>query len=108
MDTTHWNKADFLSFLLYYVANADGELHEDELIYIEDKLGEERLAEVEHLTNHQSDYEIINLISDLRNRFYPGKNGKDQLLQEMKMIAAADGEISQMEKLAIKTIDKIL
>ena len=108
LDTSHWTKEEFLAFLLLYIANSDTEIQEEEKEYIAKKINAKQLEEMMHITASCSDKECIDLIADLRSKFYPGVRGKNQLIQEMKDLTMADGVLNQIEKFTINTLERLI
>ncbi|MCB0705945.1 MAG: hypothetical protein KDC34_11570 [Saprospiraceae bacterium] len=106
-NTEDWIKEDFLALMLYYAASADMEVSESEVEVIVQKVGKSHYLKAKDTFNLLSDHEVIELIVELKERFYPGSDGKDQLDAHLKDIFQADGEIDQMERMIRMGLDHL-
>ena len=108
LDTDHWDKRDYLAFILFYLANADGKLEEEELNYITDRLGKDHLQHILDSTHQCSDVQCLRIMRELRPRFYPGEVGLTSLQTEMQELCEADGRFSQYEHAVVNLVMKQL
>lgn len=106
--TSNWSKDDYLAFLLLYMAEVDLETHRKELLYIANEIGVARLHEIEPQVEKCNDYQCIEIITELRDRYYPGEKGKDELLEEVRQLCNADGQYTEMEQAASMYLKKLL
>lgn len=108
MDTSNWTVEDYKAFALLYAAHVDGELHDDEMEMIEEVVGKERASKINKEGKKLSDYECLQVLSDKREKFYPGENGKEMLLSELSDLFAADGNFSQFEKAVLRNLKRAI
>lgn len=108
IDTNHWDKQDFLAFILLYLAEADGQLEDEELRYIADHLGKEHLEHIRQPASACNDYQCLQIMQELRPRFYPGPQGLDALKMEMAALCQVDGRFNQFEHAVIDLIARQL
>ncbi|MBI1183762.1 hypothetical protein GC194_05800 [bacterium] len=108
MDVNSWEKDEYNAFVLLYAAYADGELNEDEIAFIESLVGPEKAQAMDRFGSKLSDYECLSIIEDLRERHYPGEEGKQNLLDELKELFRTDGKYSQIEREILHTLRRVL
>ena len=108
IDTDKWDKEDYLAFILLYLAESDGNLEAEELKYIADHLGKEHLDHIRKPATKCNDYQCLEIMQNLRPRFYPGEEGIDTLKMEMKALFLVDGRFSQFENQFVQLIAKQL
>ena len=94
----NWTKDDFLSLLCLCGAKADMEISEDEIDWIIKYFGEDSYNRTRSVFDQQSDYETLELLKKLNQRFYPDEGGKAEIQGNLRALFSADGEYSQMEK----------
>ena len=108
MDTANWTKDDYKGFVLLYAASVDAEVREEELDMIKGILGEERTKKLQKGVSKLSDYEYLQLIEDLRPTYFPGSEGKAQLLGEVVALFKSDGDYSQFEQVIARNLKRLL
>jgi uncharacterized tellurite resistance protein B-like protein len=104
----NWSKDDFKTFLLIHIANADLKISRKELQMIMSEIREEDFKRIEMVWSECNDFDCINIIRDLKNKHYPGEEGKEQLIDEMTKLAYADKQFSIYEQNFIRTIKRFL
>lgn len=108
IETDHWDKQDYLAFILLYLAEADGQLEDKELQYIADHLGKEHLDHIRQPASECNDFQCLEVMRELRPRFYPGHDGLESLKSEMTELCKAGNQFSQFEHEVIEMITKQL
>lgn len=108
INTDHWDKQDYLAFILLYLAEADGRLEAEELKYIADHLGKEHLDHIRSSASECNDYQCLEVMRAMRPRFYPGEIGLDSLKMEMKALCQVNGRFSQFEHEFVELITRQL
>lgn len=106
MDTL--NAQTFLALLLVYVSDVDGSLNADELEYMRKEVGENALEEARRLCRHRSDYELIALLQESKERYYPGPNGTAVLMRELNGYFVSDGVFSDWERAIAHNLQRVL
>lgn len=96
-NTDDWTSNHYLAFLALYGANADAQVSDEELDFMKKHFGESELEEVGDYFSTLSDAEVINTIYNLRNRFFPGEDSGDQILEGLKAIFQSDQKYSRLE-----------
>jgi hypothetical protein len=81
---------------------------EDELVMIMEQVSSEKYRHVKKQWDKCNDYECIQLIRKLKERFYPGQEGKEELIVSMTAFAGADENFSTNEKILISAMNKLL
>lgn len=107
-DTQHWSQDDFLAFLTIFGACADMDFSEAEKDWIKDRFGEDSFEKGRHLYKQQSDYENIQTIIKLKEKFFPGEHGHNLLVSTLKKLFSVDHDYSQMEKLVLRGLEKLI
>ncbi|MBP6185605.1 MAG: TerB family tellurite resistance protein [Saprospiraceae bacterium] len=108
MQTDHWDKRDYLAFVLLYLAGTDGVLEAEELRYIAARLGKDHLDHIQLVSADCNDIQCLEVMKELRPRFYPGEIGLESLKMEMHELCTADGRYSQMEERIVDLVAKQL
>lgn len=105
--TDSWNEKDFKALLLIYASKADGAMSDPEEGFIRSKLGEAALESALALFEAQSEYDNIQTIMQLKERFYPGQAGKEQLHADLIALFEADGEFSHIEEYILIGLERL-
>ena len=108
IDTSYWRPQDFKAFLLIYMARTDMHIHQKELEMIADELGFKNIDEIQKAADACNDYQCIQLISKLKERFYPGEQGKQELLDKILELIESDGEVHPIEEAIAHGIERLL
>ncbi len=108
IDTDKWDKQDYLAFILLYLAEADGQLEDQELQYIADHLGKDHLDDIRKPASQCNDIQCLEVMQALRPRFFPGDSGLESLKKEMTGLCQAGEHFSQFEQQVIEMIAKQL
>ncbi|MBC8342930.1 MAG: hypothetical protein ISR55_02335 [Bacteroidetes bacterium] len=98
INTTNWTYDDFLAFALLYAANADIDIANKEKMLIIEKVGREKYALASQSFNKCNDYERLQLILSLKQRFYPNEEDKEKVIRNVKEMFLADGKFEHIEK----------
>ncbi|MEJ2593728.1 MAG: hypothetical protein P8100_01035 [bacterium] len=106
--TAGWTKKEFLAFLLLHVANADLELSQEELMAIDALVDEKQFKTIQMIWSKCNDIECINIIKELRNKYFPGDDGKEVLIGEMTKLAGLDEKLNISEEIMILSLKKLL
>lgn len=106
--TSNWGKEEFLAFLMLQIGNADLKLSREELMIIDKIVTEEQFEQVNWVFSKCNDFECINLIKVMQKQFFPGDDGKEKLIEEMKLIALSDNDLSINEEIMIRSLKKLL
>ncbi len=106
--TENWTKDHYLAFLALYGANADAQVNPDELSFMKGHFGEAVCDEVSTFFSTLSDSEAINTIYNLRNRFFPGEDSKQEILEGLKGIFESDHVFSRLEHAIMAVWNKMI
>jgi len=104
IETGHWDKRDYLAFVLFYLAESDGVLEQEEVQYIAARLGKESLEHVRDASRQCNDIQCLEVMQQQRQRFYPGELGLESLRLEMQELGKVDGRFSQLEHRIIQLL----
>ncbi|MFY0671778.1 MAG: TerB family tellurite resistance protein [Bacteroidia bacterium] len=108
MDTTNWTQEHYRAFALTYAAYVDGSFNEDEREMIIQEVGGEIAQEINKQGKKLSDYECLQILQGEREKFYQGTEGKEKLLGELSELFNTDGEFSQLEKVVLRNLKRLL
>ena len=108
LDTSNWTEKDFLAFLLIYASKADTQTTEEEVMWIKKKCQISGFEHIMGLYNTQSEYQNIQTIQDLREKYYPGEPGKIQLKEWLKEFFESDGQYSLLEQNVMRILTRLL
>lgn len=107
-DTSNWTSKDFLAFLLVYASKADTQTTEDEILWIKSKCSISSFEQIMGLFNAQSDFQNIQTIQNLREVYYPGEEGKNQLKEFLSEFFHSDGKYSLLEQNVMRLLSKLM
>ena len=106
--TADWQKEDFLAFLVLHIGNADLNLSTEELLVIDKIVTKERFTKINWIWSKSNDFQCITIIRAMQKKFFPGEEGKKELVNEMKTIALSDQKFSNNEEIMIRALRKLL
>lgn len=99
---------EFKALLMLYAANIDGTIHSDEMEIILQHVNPDTLAKLKKDFAKLSDTQILDLIRENKTKFITDETSKQQILDNIHSIIAADGRHSAMEAHLMRTLKKIL
>ena len=108
LDTSSWTDKDFLAFLLIYASKADTQTTEEEIMWIRQKCQISGFEHIMGLYNAQSEFQNIQTIQDLREKYYPGEAGKIQLREWLQEFFHSDGQYSLLEQNLMRILTRLL
>jgi hypothetical protein len=102
MNATHItspvSKEVFKALLLIYASHTDLEFSQEERNQIVNTLGQDNYENANNLYRSFREYELLRNICDLRQLYYPGSEGKHQVLDMIKSHFNVDGDFSKLER----------
>jgi thiosulfate/3-mercaptopyruvate sulfurtransferase len=107
-DTTNWSYDDFLAFVLLYAANVNIDLASREKQLIIDKVGREKYAKASKCFASCNDYERLQTIISMKDRFYPTEQEKEKVLRNIKELFLADGKFDHLEKSLLLSLKRFM
>lgn len=108
IDTSNWTDKDFLAFLMIYASKADTQTTEDEILWIKKKCQVSSFEHILGLYNSQSEFQNIQSIEELREKYYPGEEGKSKLMAFLNEFFQSDGEYSLLEQNVMRILSRLL
>ena len=96
--TTTVSKEVFQALLLIYASHTDLDFSTKEREQIVNSYGEDTFHSANSLYAQYREYELLKNICDLRHLYYPGSDGKNQILGMIKSHFKADGDFSKLER----------
>jgi hypothetical protein len=103
----NWTKEDFLALLLCYAANADMNISEEEAEVIVSKAGAQHFRKAKATFKKLSDNETIEMILALKDKYFPGENGKEILHKELQAVFEADGHVDSTERMIAFGLERL-
>jgi hypothetical protein len=103
----NWTKNEFLAFLMLYACEANASAEQKECQWIRTKVGEPAFDEAYAAFKSSSDFEIINSITALKERFYPGESGKGEIHRHLVELFQSDGRFTAMEQHVVHELEKL-
>lgn len=103
-----WSYDHFLCLLLLYASYADLEYTADEKQHILSYVNLETLKEVEATFDKLGDYEQLELIINLKNRFVQSSEDKAQVLHVLRNHFKSDGDYSKLESSLYQFLEKLI
>lgn len=103
-----WGKTDYLAFVLIYAASSDLKISKSEWEYLDKKLDHQFYDEAQRYYEQWTDYQSAQVLQEGREAFFPGKEGKEQLLKEIMDLFLADEEFNILEENMLHILRQIL
>lgn len=99
---------EFKALLMLYAANIDGTIHPDEMELILQHVDPTVVSKLKKDFSKMSDTQILDLIHENKSKFITDDTSRQQILDDIRSIVAADGRRSPMEAHLMRTLKKIL
>lgn len=103
-----WTKFDFLALVLIYASHADLRMTDPEVEWIKSQIGEDHFSNAKSLFDSQSDYQNIQSISLMKNRFFEGEDGTLDVQKYISSLFLADDDYSYLEDHMLRALKRIL
>jgi hypothetical protein len=107
-DYNNWTYQDFLSYMLIYAASSDLNISEEEREYIQKRVEKDEFKEILKCFNKHSDYERIEVVKTLGEKYSNDIGSKSELRKELIKLFYADDDYSILEKNFFLMIKKIM
>lgn len=101
-------KDEFKVLIMLYVSNIDGQIHEDEVNVMLERVDAVTFNNVKKLFKKMNDTEIVDCININKAKFLVTDSDRQQLLNDLKAVVAADEHCSAMEKYIVNALSKII
>lgn len=108
MDPSTWSYEDLKAFLLIYAANVDLKETPKELRAISHGVSAKRFDELHEFFESNGDYENLQAILSLKQKYYDDPVSVERLLGDMESLFRVDGDYSYIEKVVLTAIRRIL
>ncbi len=108
LDTSTLSYSDFLAFLMIYGAGMDNTLSDEELEYIRKKTGIQDIDRIKNSINSISDAEALEIIDDYKTRYLSTEESKAKARHDLEELLKTPGEHSQLEKVVVHLIEKLI
>ncbi len=96
--SSNFSRDEFLTFVLIYAAHGDKVVKESEIEYIKKRTSAELFERVFESFNSENHVQNFQVLVRHKEKFFPGKSGSQELLDEMEQVFVADGEYHDLEK----------
>lgn len=93
-----WTPDEFLAYVLFYVAQADHTIQEEEKEIILSKVDYDQYMKIKKECESDNDYQCIKKIMAYKETHYNTPNASKKLLEEIKTIFLSDGEYNTLEQ----------
>ena len=93
-----WTFDEFVSFMMIHVAMADFEIAEEERDIILKSIPMERYVEMKNFHQKNSDYQNIQIIMSLKDKYCDTEENKKRLFDKLDEIFYSDGVFNINEK----------
>ena len=103
-----WSQDDFINFLLLHVAKSDFVLSEEEMDLIKSRMPDSKFKELSKLHKHNSDYQNIQIIQDMAEKYCRTSENKDEIMSRVKEMVMADDEFNIHEKTMMNALNMLL
>lgn len=108
MKTEVYTRRDLIAYALIYAAMADYSISEKEKEFITDRVGNKEFKKMLKVYNDDSDLESLERIELLKDEFFPGEEGKNELLKLIEDVFKSDHAFDALEEVVFRGIRKLL
>lgn len=102
-----WSREDFLALALHYAANADLEITAEERDYMRQLCGEAHCQKAAAYDDQHSDYEVLETLMAMKERFFPAQEGSEELKAHLAGLFRADDDYSHLEHNMMRGMERI-
>ncbi|GAA4462771.1 hypothetical protein GCM10023189_39890 [Nibrella saemangeumensis] len=103
-----WSKRDLLALIMIYASNADLTVTEEEQNLVKRKIGFDHFKTAHAFFESNSDYETLQAILQLKDRFYPGERGKEAIMEYLEELFDSDSEYTGHEQIFQRYLSRLL
>jgi len=103
-----WDFEKFITFMMYYAAQADFVFTAEEKEMILKRIGLEEYNELRTFHNKNSDYENIQVVLYFKSKFLDEREDIDKVYDAMNNVFNADGDFSLYEKNMMRAFHMLL
>ncbi len=107
-ENTSWSYNEFLAFLMVYAAQMNLVLSEEELDFIKNKTGISNIDSIKARVESISDIEALDIIEVYRNQYLDTKEKQEKVRQDLEGLLKADTGHSQLEKVVIHLLERVV
>ena len=108
MKTEVYTRHDLIAYALIYAAMADYTISEKEKDFITDRVGKNEFKKMLKVYKEDSDLESLERVKLLKDEFFPGEEGKVELLNLIEEVFKCDHEFDALENVVYHGIRKLL
>ncbi|WP_044086218.1 hypothetical protein [Lewinella cohaerens] len=103
----NWIREDFLALALHYAARADLNISADEKEFMQNRCGKAHCEKAKAFSKDKSDYEIIQVLTEMKGRFFPGEEGTSTLKGHLVGLFKVDDDYSHLEHNLMLGLDRL-
>lgn len=97
METT-WTPNEFHAYLMFYVAEADHSIEQEEKNIILNKVDFDEYMKIKKEFQCDNDFQCIQKIMKYKEKYYNTQDGSKKLLEEIKKVFLSDGNYDTLEQ----------
>ncbi len=105
---TEWTYKEYICFILIYASYEDLDFSDAEEQFIREKTGAETLDKMHTVFKNAGQYECLQMILDLKDKFIGTETQKEDLLTILSQHFGVDGEFSKLEKVLMGFLRNLL
>ena len=105
---SNWSYNEFLAFVLVFGAEMNYPLSKEELEFIRSKSNIADINEIKAKVDEITDAEGLEIIDSYRAKYLNSKEQVVKAKQDLEELLKTDGKHSQLEKVAVHLIEKLL
>ena len=105
---SEWTYKEYVCFILIYASYEALDLSESEEEFIKKKTGIETFTKMHDIFKNAGQYECLQMILDLKEKFVSNETQKEDLLTILGQHFGVDGEFSKLEKVLMGFLRNLL
>ena len=108
IDDSNWTYNEFLAFVLIFGAEMNYPLSKEELSYIQERTGIADVSKIKAKVDGVTDMEGLEVIEHYREKYLNTKADEDKARKDLEDLLQTGGKHSQLEKIAVHLIEKMI
>lgn len=108
IDDSNWTYNEFLAFILVFGAEMNAPLTNEELDYIKLRTQIADIQKIKAKVDSVNDVEGLEVIEHYREKYLNTKDDEDKARKNLEDMLKTDGNHSQLEKIAVHLIEKLI
>lgn len=108
IDNNNWTYNEFLAFLMVYGAQMNFNLSSEELEFIKTRTGIQNIEKIKSKVDSISDMEAIEVVAEYKKKYLSTPDTATKAKRDLEELLNTPGNHSQLEKVVVHLIERLL